>query len=319
LGVLYAWGVMAKALVVQWHWSKADAALPFTVSTAAFAITMIFAGRLQDKVGPRLIAALGGIVLGLGLVASSLPESPAMMLVTFGIVGGIGIGLRLFGHHAACHQVVPAKQEGPHHRHRGQRGGAGGRLHLAAHAVPAQGDRDPEKLLVSRLRRHRQRCAAGPASAQSARWVLSAAAAPGWPPGQGGRAFAPKPRLVEMLRTSQFYRLWLMFILAASAGLMIIAHVAIIAKEQARWEWGFVPVVLLAIFNSAGRVASGIVSDRIGRTQTMVLAFVLQACNMFAFSHYTSSALLVFGSAFTGFATARSSRSCRPPPPTSTA
>jgi 4-amino-4-deoxy-L-arabinose transferase-like glycosyltransferase len=103
-----------------------------------------------------------------------------------------------------------------------------------------------------------------------------------------------------MLRTSQFYRLWLMFILAASAGLMIIAHVAIIAKEQARWEWGFVPVVLLAIFNSAGRVASGIVSDRIGRTQTMVLAFVLQACNMFAFSHYTSSALLVFGSAFTG-------------------
>ena len=103
-----------------------------------------------------------------------------------------------------------------------------------------------------------------------------------------------------MLRTSQFYRLWLMFILAASAGLMIIAHVAIIAKEQARWEWGFVPVVLLAIFNSAGRVASGIVSDRIGRTQTMVVAFVLQACNMFAFSHYTSSALLVFGSAFTG-------------------
>jgi OFA family oxalate/formate antiporter-like MFS transporter len=64
LGVLYAWGVMAKALVVQWHWSKADAALPFTVRPAAFAITMIFAGRLQDKVGPRLIAALGGIVLG---------------------------------------------------------------------------------------------------------------------------------------------------------------------------------------------------------------------------------------------------------------
>jgi len=127
-----------------------------------------------------------------------------------------------------------------------------------------------------------------------------AAAAAGTPAAKA--AAAPRPSLDwnEMLRTSQFYRLWLMFILAASAGLMIIAHVAIIAKEQARWEWGFVPVVLLAIFNSAGRVASGIVSDRIGRTQTMVLAFVLQACNMFAFSHYTSSALLVFGSAFTG-------------------
>src|SRR5664279_6299415 len=81
LGVLYAWGVMAKALVVQWHWSKADAALPFTVATGAFAITMIFAGRLQDKVGPRLIAAVGGIVLGLGLVASSYAHSPALFLV----------------------------------------------------------------------------------------------------------------------------------------------------------------------------------------------------------------------------------------------
>jgi OFA family oxalate/formate antiporter-like MFS transporter len=42
----------------------------------------------------------------------------------------------------------------------------------------------------------------------------------------------------EMLRSRQFYLLWLMFVLTASAGLMIIAHVAIIAKEQARWEWG---------------------------------------------------------------------------------
>jgi OFA family oxalate/formate antiporter-like MFS transporter len=104
----------------------------------------------------------------------------------------------------------------------------------------------------------------------------------------------------EMLRGAQFYQLWLMFILAASAGLMIIAHVAIIAKEQARWEWGFVPVAMLAIFNTIGRVVSGYLSDRIGRTRTMVLAFALQALNMFAFASYTSPALLVFGSAFTG-------------------
>jgi OFA family oxalate/formate antiporter-like MFS transporter len=103
-----------------------------------------------------------------------------------------------------------------------------------------------------------------------------------------------------MLRSRQFYLLWLMFVLTASAGLMIIAHVAIIAKEQARWEWGFVPVAMLAIFNTIGRVVSGFLSDRIGRTQTMVLAFMLQAVNMFAFAHYTTPALLVFGSAFTG-------------------
>lgn len=300
LGVLYAWGVMAKALVVQWHWSKADAALPFTVATAAFAITMIFAGRLQDKVGPRLIAALGGIVLGLGLLASSYAKSPGLMLVTFGIIGGIGIGI---GYSAT---TPPAIKWFPPSKKGLITGIVVSGVGLAAvyispltqFLLKAVGIQQSfiylglgaivSVALLSQFLRN------PPAGFQPAAPVA------GSPAAKAAAVSRPSLDWNEMLRTSQFYRLWLMFILAASAGLMIIAHVAIIAKEQARWEWGFVPVVLLAIFNSAGRVASGIVSDRIGRTQTMVVAFVLQACNMFAFSHYTSSALLVFGSAFTG-------------------
>jgi MFS transporter, OFA family, oxalate/formate antiporter len=59
-------------------------------------------------------------------------------------------------------------------------------------------------------------------------------------------------------------------------------------------------VMTLAIFNALGRVISGGVSDKIGRTQTMVLAFVLQAANMLVFSHYGSPAMVTFGAAFTG-------------------
>jgi OFA family oxalate/formate antiporter-like MFS transporter len=92
-----------------------------------------------------------------------------------------------------------------------------------------------------------------------------------------------------------------MFVLAASAGLMIISQVALIAKGQAHIDkWGFAPVAILALFNTLGRLVSGFLSDRIGRANTMVLAFVLQALNMFAFSHYTTPALLIFGSAFAG-------------------
>jgi OFA family oxalate/formate antiporter-like MFS transporter len=104
----------------------------------------------------------------------------------------------------------------------------------------------------------------------------------------------------EMLRTGQFYQLWTMMVLSASAGLMIITQVAMIAKEQASWKWGFVPIAILAIFNTFGRLLSGVLSDKIGRTRTMMLAFLLQAANMLAFNYYTTPELVVFGSAFTG-------------------
>jgi OFA family oxalate/formate antiporter-like MFS transporter len=58
--------------------------------------------------------------------------------------------------------------------------------------------------------------------------------------------------------------------------------------------------MVVAIFNTCGRFLSGFVSDRIGRTNTMILAFVLQAINMFVFVRYNTPALLLFGSAFTG-------------------
>ena len=93
LGVLYAWGVIAKALGSDWHWTKTDATLPFTVATVCFAGMMVFAGRCQDKFGPRLVATAGGIMLGLGLLASALVHSPIAMALTFGVGAGLGIGL----------------------------------------------------------------------------------------------------------------------------------------------------------------------------------------------------------------------------------
>jgi len=53
LGVNYSWSVIKKALVTDWHWTNVDASLPYTVYTTIFALVMVFAGRLQDKVGPR--------------------------------------------------------------------------------------------------------------------------------------------------------------------------------------------------------------------------------------------------------------------------
>jgi OFA family oxalate/formate antiporter-like MFS transporter len=92
-----------------------------------------------------------------------------------------------------------------------------------------------------------------------------------------------------------------MFMLSASAGLLIIGNITLVAQDQApQWDSAFVLVMVVAIFNTCGRFLSGFVSDRIGRSNTMVLAFVLQAINMFLFVQYRTPTLLLFGSAFTG-------------------
>ena len=302
LGVLYAWSVMGKALVQQWHWTKTQAMLPFATSTASFAVTMIFAGRWQDKIGPRYVAMLGGIILGLGMVLSSFVQGYVPMLITFGMVGGMGIGLGYSATTPPSIKWFPPAKKGL------VTGIVVSGVGLAAvymspltnyllkvitiqqtFLVLGLGTIVLVSLLAQVLR--------NPPVGYVASSSLAAAASQAKPAAASRRDLDWK----EMLRTSQFYRLWLMFILSASAGLLIIGNISLIAQDQTpKWDKAFILVMVVAIFNTCGRFLSGFVSDRIGRTNTMILAFVLQAINMFVFVRYNTPALLLFGSAFTG-------------------
>ena len=300
LGALYAWGVIGKALVMQWHWTKTQAALPFTVSTGAFALTMVFAGRLQDRIGPRVVAIAGGLMFGLGLITSAYVATPTGMLMTFGVLGGIGIGL--------CYSATtpPAIKWFPPARKGVITGIVVSGVGIAAVYVSPL-----TQFLLKTTSIPRTFMILGIGAVVLILVLSQFLSNPpaGFTPvasvptgGTPAKAVASRrdSDWNDMLKSPQFYQLWAMLVLAASAGLMIIAHVAIIAQKQANWQWGFVPVAMLAIFNTLGRLVSGFLSDRIGRPRTMVLAFVLQAINMMAFVHYTTPSLLIFGSAFAG-------------------
>jgi len=299
LGTLYAWGVMGKALAIQWHWSKTQAALPFAVSTAAFAIMMVFAGRAQDKLGPRWVASLGGLLFGLGVAASSQFTSPLAIVVCFGIVGGMGIGL-------AYSATTPAAVKWFAGRRKGMITG----IVVSGVGLAAVFMSPLTQFLLARTGIARTFLILGIGSAVAILILAQFLTNPpmGFVPadqaaaGQGAKDTPRRPDLDwhEMLLTPQFYLLWLMYVLTASAGLMIIANIPIIAKEQAKWEAGFVAVMLLAVFNTLGRFGSGAISDRLGRTNTMLIAFALQAINLFCFSHYTSPLGLALGTSLVG-------------------
>jgi len=80
---------------------------------------------------------------------------------------------------------------------------------------------------------------------------------------------------MEVLRTPQFYVMYVAFVLMATGGLLVTANAGPMAKS-----WGFsitLAATLSPLANGAARIFWGWASDRLGRENTMVVTFVLQA------------------------------------------
>ena len=293
LGLLYAWGVFKKALVIEWGWSNTAASVPYTVSAAVFAFFMIFAGRMQDKIGPRYVVMLGGLLFGSGLICSGFVHSPAIMALTFGVIGGIGLGLGYSATTPCAIKWFDASKKG-----------------LISGLVVSGVGLAP--VYIAPLTNHfiikfgiqNTFIILGIIALVSITFFSLFLKNP--PVGHQPKGAVKKINLArefswqEMLKTKQFFMLWGTYLLTATAGLMLIAHIASIALTQAGWQGGYLLIVVLSVFNALGRVMAGFLSDKIGRTRAMALVFLLQAINMFIFSFYSTIPSLVAGTALAG-------------------
>ncbi|WKY95164.1 L-lactate MFS transporter [Vibrio metoecus] len=297
LGILYAWSVFNKALVTDFGWSAADASSPYAIATIAFSVCLLVAGILQDRMGPRNILILGTTLTGLGMIASGFASSVLMLNITFGVITGAGIG---FGY--AC--LSPSAMKWFHPSKKGMVNGliAAGFGLAAIYLAP----------LTSALITH--------LGIQTSFMILGVGvlviavplaytinnpptgyipAEPKLKAGQEAKVVAKTANLSwkAMLKTPQFYALWLMYALAASVGLMIIGNITNIASVQANLPNAVYLASILAIFNSGGRIAAGILSDKIGGVRTLLLAFLLQGANMVLFASFDSEFTLIIGTA----------------------
>ena len=101
LGTLYAFSVFRNPLIEQFGWTITETSLAFTICLVFFTITMVFAGFWQDKVGPRLVGSVGGILLGLGCLLASQTNSLMTLYLAYGVIAGSGVGLlrNTYRHH----------------------------------------------------------------------------------------------------------------------------------------------------------------------------------------------------------------------------
>src|SRR5260370_9904720 len=94
LGSVYAWSVFLKPVIALYHVSRLQANLTFSIVLLALVVTAGFGGSWNRRFGTRVIATAGGILYGLGvLLAAFAAPNIFILYLTFGIIGGIGIGL----------------------------------------------------------------------------------------------------------------------------------------------------------------------------------------------------------------------------------
>ena len=95
IGSLYAWSVFATPMAAYLSSvtgsEVAGLAIIFTIANAVGPITMISGGFINDKIGPKWVIFIGGILFGLGMIASSFAKSVGMLLLTYGL--GVGLGV----------------------------------------------------------------------------------------------------------------------------------------------------------------------------------------------------------------------------------
>ena len=297
IGILFTWSVFKKALVMDLGWTNAQASMPYTIAIVTFSISLLLAGIIQDKFGPRRVLIAGTLLSGIGLIASGFGMSPETLVISFGLIAGGGIGFAY-----AC--LAPAAMKWFAPSRRGVVNGLiaagfglagvylaplittliggwgiekafiflGAALLLIAVPLACTINNPPEGYQATDKE-------AGPAQALPVREEIN------W---RG------------MMRTSQFYGLWFMYLCASSTGLMIIGNITSIAAVQTDMEGAAHLVVILALFNTFGRVAAGWLNDKIGGLPTLGISFVLQIANMLMFPYYSGEMGMMLGAALAG-------------------
>jgi OFA family oxalate/formate antiporter-like MFS transporter len=278
LGVLYSWSVIKNAIIGSGvEWTQTQLSLPYSVACLVFCLVMVPAGRMQDKLSPRLVASLGGVLVGIGMIFASYFQTPVGFLVGFGLLAGAGIG---FGYASATPPAVkwfpPAKT------------GMIAGIVVSGFGLASVYVAPLAKWLAATKGLQFMMMALGIGFLFVVTGLAQFLKAP-HPAFQlikgTGKTGEHKKELEthqvthdmapgQILKTASFYMLWFMYACGAGAGLMIISVAVKLGKSS---NVGVQAVVSLAIGNGAGRILAGMLSDKLGRKLTMFLFFILQA------------------------------------------
>ncbi|SET10619.1 L-lactate MFS transporter [Anaerobranca gottschalkii] len=301
LGTLYAWGVIAKALRSEFGWTATQTQIPYMVACALFAFSMVPGGKLQDKLGPRFVIMISSILAGIGLVLSGYILTLPALVIGFGLIFGMAMGM---GYAAP----TPAAIKWFHPTQKGIISGivvSGFGLApvyvapLTTYLIETQGVAKTFYIL-------------GIAFFTGIMLLAQLINNPplNYEPPQPKKVSAKKTSISsnsldynwkETLKTKQFYMIWTIFCFGTFAGLLVIGQLSNIGLEQAGIQKAFTLTIIYAIFNALGRISWGVISDSIGRKNSLLAMYFIQVIAFALMPFFTNPFTLTLGIATVGF------------------
>lgn len=298
-----AFSVFSKPLQVATGGDAAQVALTLTIYQTFMALFGILSGKIVDKSGPKTLMFVGGIVFGLGWALTAFASSIPMLYITTGLIAGAGNGLLYNPSLNMALKWFPEKK-----------GTMSGLLLASASVGPfvlsKVGAILCEKMgtqgfIYIGIAYAILVCLASFfAAVPETDWVPD-----GYTPSQQAAHNSIKDYTpVEMVKTSKFWILLILFALSCTAGIMMIGSLSTIAQTQL----GVDPigasnfVAINCIANLCGRLIIGRFCDKVGETKTLVGILVMTALALFGLKMAGNSiafftiCLILLGGAFGG-------------------
>jgi OFA family oxalate/formate antiporter-like MFS transporter len=275
LGAVYAWSVFRAPLAKQFGWSISEITLTFTISIFVLGFAAFFGGLWLNRKGPRIVALTGGSLYGLGVFLASFSHNLSWLYLSYGVIGGIGLGLGYIVPVAVLVKWFPDR--------RGLITGiAVGGFGAGALITAPVATRLIQSVGVLTTFAY---LGIGYLVVTLVSGAFMQNPPDGWKPeGWAPTTLQASQRaghdfvLSEALKTWQWYALWLLLFLNTCAGISVISQEAPIFQEltgaSAIVAAGMVGIA--SIGNAVGRVFWAWISDLITRRAAFAVMFVLQ-------------------------------------------
>jgi OFA family oxalate/formate antiporter-like MFS transporter len=300
LGAIYSWSLFNQPLMDKFGWTSAEVFMTYSIAIFVFAFSTIFSGRLQDQIGPKKVATIGGILYGTGLIVSSFATTLPMLYLGYGVLSGAGVGFAYVCPLSTCVKWFPEKK--------------GFITGIAVGAFGA-GSLIFKSIIVKFI---------GSVGVSSTFLylgiiymflVIIGAQFLRVPQGSTSelktamRLERKDYKVKEMMKTKSFYLVWLSYMFACMPGLLVIGLAKDIGTELVKLDplVAANAVALIALFNAGGRLIWGTVSDILGRVRVVSIMFALTAIPLIVMSTVQMNLVLFFiclaaiASSFGGF------------------